>query len=74
MTHHNKLSSPHNSAVHLATGNKSDQTSPRRKASRLTEKIDNDMLGSQEDRTRTRLTPEDELWLRNALQARLPIF
>ena len=71
---HNKLSSPHSSAVHLATGNKSDHTSDRRQASRLTAKIDNDMLGSQEDRTRTRLTPEDEQWLRNALQARLPIF
>ena len=71
---HNKLSSPHSSAVHLATGKTSDHAAGKRNASRMTAKIDNDMLGSQDDRTKTRLSPEDELWLRNALQARLPIF
>ncbi len=71
---HNKLSSPHSSAVNLATGSKSDELAGKGKASRMTAKIDNDMLGTPEDRTRTRLSLEDELWLRNALQARLPIF
>jgi hypothetical protein len=43
--------------------------------SRLTASVDREMLGLHEDQTgRPKLAPEEELWLKRALQTRLPIF
>jgi hypothetical protein len=43
--------------------------------SRLTASVDREMLGSHEEQTgRPKLAPEEELWLKRALQSRLPIF
>jgi len=71
----NTMRSPQGRVLGTSSNAKSgNQHGQRRKASRLTAKVDNDMLGSNDRSSRTKLTLEDELWLRNALQSRLPIF
>jgi hypothetical protein len=72
----NKMRSPHSSVISSSARNgKLNASAQKRKPSRLTASVDNDMLGSQDNNSsRTQLTREDELWLRNALQSRLPIF
>jgi hypothetical protein len=69
----NTMQSTQNSGLNTAISGKNQVR--KRKPSRLTAKVDNEMLGSHErPSARTLLTQEDEQWLRNALQSRLPIF
>jgi hypothetical protein len=71
----NTIRSPQsNRATTSVAGKHADQSRQMRRASRRTARIDTEMLGTQDASSRTKLTLEDELWLRNALQSRLPIF
>lgn len=68
----NRMHSPHR--IHpLEAGKKRPLSELRRRPSRITAKVDNDLLGADHTE-RTRLSNEDEVWLHSALQSRLPLF
>jgi len=69
-----KMRSPQTSVLSSTGTGNGNLAVQKRKASRLTAKVDYDMLGSQKQSSRTKLSLDDEMWIRNALQSRLPIF